>query len=333
MRRLTEDRGASGVLVAILLVALLAMAGFAIDAAALYQERRELRNGADAAVLAIAEDCGIGILPCDKAYAGATAQYYADVNASDGAAGVGGVLLDQVTRTVSLTTSTLEADTGSTIFEPYFLQVVGYDGTTVRASATAAWGYPGSLPTLPLIISDCEWLKVTLQSGPPFSGSPTKFFFHDGNPAEPCNAQAGLDKDQDGFLPSGFGWLGTTGVCEAQSAKGQWVGEDPGSSPSKGCSAARFRDEVYSETVILPFFSDVDGIQGQGANGRYLVAGFGAFYVTGYNFGGLFKAPSAATAPCSGDERCIAGYFTTATVFVGGFGGDDRGVVLVKLID
>ena len=69
MRWLDDERGVSLIFVAILLPVLFGFAVFAVDAAALYEERRELQNGADAAVLAIAEDCAFGLatgsIPCD----------------------------------------------------------------------------------------------------------------------------------------------------------------------------------------------------------------------------------------------------------------------------
>lgn len=68
-------------------------------------------------------------------------------------------------------------------------------------------------------------------------------------------------------------------------------------------------------------------IDGQGNNGRYLVGGFGLFHVHGYKFGGQFKV----NPPCSGDVRCISGYFTSGAIYDGEFGGPDFGIVIVKL--
>jgi hypothetical protein len=93
-------------------------------------------------------------------------------------------------------------------------------------------------------------------------------------------------------------------------------------------------DLIYQKTVLIPYFDDTTGagIQGLGANGEYHIAGLGAFHVTGYNFGGQYKAPSASLAPCSGDERCVRGYFTTAQIHDGPLGGENFGVVIVKLV-
>ena len=84
MRRMTSDtshdRGAVAIFVALCLVILLMIAAWVIDGSALYQERRELQNGADAAALAIARDCAEGA--CGDVYA--TGEAFADGNAGDG---------------------------------------------------------------------------------------------------------------------------------------------------------------------------------------------------------------------------------------------------------
>lgn len=323
-----QEDGVSAVFVAITMVVLIGLTAFTIDAGALYQERRELQTGADASALAIAEACGLGE-PCSTPAAETIANAYTDDNATDGFGAIDEVDLDTAAQTVSVITST-ELDGGGTVFAPFFAQVLGVGGTTVRAGASAAWGSPGSLATLPLIISDCEWVKIagTEQEGPPFSGDPVVFLFHDGNTTEDCNAQAGQDWDGDDRLAGGFGWLATSGDCEAHTTVGYWVDEDPGASPSNGCSASELEALVLNQVVLVPFFNDVRGL---GANGEYLVAGFVAFYVTGYNFGGQYKEPSAKDAPCSGDERCLAGYVTTESAYDGTLGGPDRGIVLIKL--
>jgi Flp pilus assembly protein TadG len=324
MRRLNDDRGASVITFAITAAVLLGMVGLAVDAGALYQERRELANGADAAALAIAEDCGLDTRPCTSDVANATAHTYADRNARDGAAGVSSVQLDAGARSITVVTSTENPD-GTTVFEPFFASAIGFHGTTVKASATAIWGYPSRLyHVLPLIISECEF--------PGADALPTPeriLYFHDGNNAEPCNAQAGHDTDGDGVLAGGFGWLTTNGSCESDLTIGLWTPADPGSSPSNGCGPEDLL-EVLDTAIPLPYFRDLDFV---GANGRYEIAGFGMFHITGYNFGGQYKAPDAATAPCGGDERCISGYFTTGSVPDGETGGSNHGVVIVKLTD
>lgn len=331
-----DERGASAVVIGISLTMLTGFVGFAVDGGSFYQERRELQTGADAGALAIAEDCGFG-LACDYGSASATAGAYANDNASDGLAGIQSLDLNLAESKVTVTTETLTIG-GSNSFLPFFMQVLGFNGSTVWARASAVWGYPLGLSTLPLIISDCEWgwYSSTVQSGPPFTGSPVTFLFHDShpNPTPDCPVgPAGHDADGDGRLPGGFGWLDTDGDCTAETAIGSWISEDPGSSPSTGCSPALFEALVLGQgPVWIPYFSDVNGLGG--ANGQYEVAGFGALWVTGYNFGGQYKAArSGYSIPCSGSERCIAGFLTTSTAYDGELGGEFRGVVIVKMTE
>jgi hypothetical protein len=316
---LSDERGFVGVFVAISIVVMLGMVGLAVDVGAMYHERRQLRNGADAAVLAIAEDCALGVGSCDESAAAGTASLYASDNASDGASAVDDVDLDFSAKTVYVETSTLDPD-GGTVVEPYFSRVVGFDGATVHASAKAQWGYPSALQdVLPLVISECEF-----PHGEALPTPEKTLYFHDGNNAEPCNAQAGQDADGDGFLAGGFGWLQSDGDCGIYLAALTWIDIDPGSSPSTGC----IPEDIFSlvgEKVPLPIFDDLVGV---GTGGEYHISGFTLFEITGFNFGGEFKV----NPPCGGDERCLSGFFTTGIVHEGEFGGEDRGIVIVKLI-
>jgi hypothetical protein len=325
-----DERGATIVIVAISLVALLGMVGLVIDLGAVYEERRELSRGADAAVLAVATDCGTGVEPCDVETATDTAGTYASLNADDGATAIDDLTLDLDEQRVWVRTQSLDPSDGSDQLKLFFMRVFGIDGTTVEAEAAAIWGYPLEASALPLIISDCEWARLVPGGVPSPSHPVVTIFFHDGHNTEECNARAGQDTDGDGILSGGFGWLNTNGDCAATVLSGNWVGEDPGSSPSTGCDAAELRSLIYQKTVLVPYFDDTQGL---GANGQYHIAGVGAFHVTGYNFGGQFKEPSAALAPCSGDERCISGYFDTDVVSGGGTGGANYGVVVVRLVD
>jgi Flp pilus assembly protein TadG len=316
-----DDRGAVGIFTAIVVIVLFGFLGLAVDVGAMYDERRQLANGADAAVLAIAEDCALEVISCDRNTAKVIAAGFASANARDGAAAVDSVTIDRVRQTVRVVTSTLTSD-GGHLFEPFFAEVIGWDGTTVRAAAAAQWGFPSSIRgALPLIISECEF-----PIGMPVPTPERVFYFHDGNPTEPCNAHAGQDADGDGFLPAGFGWLYTGGsACQIDLSTGTWKTADPGSSPTTGCSVGNISD-LLGEPVPLPIFDDVIG---QGDQGSYHITGFALFVITGYNLGGQFHL----NPPCSGDERCVSGYFTTGVVHDGTVGGEYRGIVIVKLTE
>lgn len=56
-----------------------------------------------------------------------------------------------------------------------------------------------------------------------------------------------------------------------------------------------------SSVVAIPIYDHI------GPSGGYVVSGYAAFYLTGCYFAGQY----AFNSPCSGDDRCIRGYFTT----------------------
>ena len=335
-----DESGIALVFVALTLVVLIGMTAFAIDISALYQERRELQNGADAGAIAIAEDCALGAQPCTHTVAMTTAAAFADANAGDVRAAVDTVVLDTVAQTIDVAVST-ETAAGGTIFRPFFAQVVGFSGATVHANAAAAWGYPSGLETIPLIISECEWERETnygvdLHEGdPPYTGTPTLLLFHtgggngNGNGAgvhDDCAAQAGQDTDGDGRMPGGFGWLDSPSDCISIVDENDWVDTDPGASPPHTCDAGEWESDILNHIVFIPWFDDLDG---NGNNGEFHIAGFGAFYVTGYNFGGQYKAPNN-NEPCTGQIRCLEGYFVKKTITEGDIGGTDHGLLVVK---
>ena len=59
-RRASEERGAAAVVLALLMVPMLGFAAIAVDIGALYAERARLQVGADAAAIAVAQDCSRG---------------------------------------------------------------------------------------------------------------------------------------------------------------------------------------------------------------------------------------------------------------------------------
>ena len=78
------ERGATVILIAIMITALFAVAALAVDVSAMHLERRELQGAADAAALAIAEDCARTTCT-DLGVVAATAETFADANSGDSA--------------------------------------------------------------------------------------------------------------------------------------------------------------------------------------------------------------------------------------------------------
>ncbi len=294
----------------------------------MYEERRELQNGADASALAIAEDCLLAPVGCTYGNAAYTADVYADANAEDGAALVDEMALDPIGQSVTVELRT-EDTSGGTVLAPLFGRVLGFEGASVAAQASAVWGAAGEMRTLPLVISECEWedgQPDVLQEGPPFDYEQRLFVFHEGNRGITCTPQSNSGFD----LPGGFGWLRSDGGdCRANFKAEAWIpGTDPGSSPPESCTPAGLESYLIDGPAYLPYY---DELSGTGDGGSYRISALGAFWITGYNFGGQFKYP-ADDPPCKGSTRCLAGYFMKATTSDGNPGGPDRGASIVKLI-
>ena len=361
MRRIeNDDRGASMVFIAICLVFLIGFAGLAVDVGALYAERTELQKGAEAAVLAIAEDCGRGVSPCDIPTATATAEDYIDDNARDLAGAVDSLDLDLAAQEVTVIDRTERTDGGG-VFLPFFAQVIGFTGSTVRSQASAAWGAPGSLATLPIAISECAYLDYgPATSWPqweePFvipSSPPIYFGFH-GDTTETAACSHDNPSGQD--LPGGFGWLSTDGACETETDSGGWAPGHTGVDEPDDCYAAIFK-AMIGTVVPLPFF---DEMTGTGSSAQFHIAGYAPFYVTGYDLhpggGPNWEEPSRydglsmcldwevlstdPTDPANRVEKhaedlvCIEGYFVDGYTWPDGDPDPDaeyRGILIVKL--
>ncbi len=316
------------VLVGVMLAVLLGLAGMAVDLGVVYAERRELRNGADAAALAIAEDCGRGTRLCDNPTALSTAGQYADANAWDDASAVDSVdltLTGPTTGSVRVVTSAWDAAAGKAGVRVPLLSMLGFDRVQVGAAATAIFDHPvSSEGGLALIIDTCEfYTAVGSGYGPQ---SLTTLIFKDPNkdPEGPCLADpAGKD------APGAFGWLDTpnTSLCQYDDLTvGEEAEADPGYAPSKGC-----KQDIppLDADYMLPVYSEVGGY---GNNTWYTVAGFAYFHFLGYNF----PIWGEAGVGCGGTGHsvgCITGYFTRNTLWTGDPGGPDFGAVLVKLTE
>ena len=119
-RRLEHERGATAVLFALLLVPMLGFAAIAVDVGALYAERARLQVGADAAAIAVAQDCSRG--NCGDMLA--TAQGL--ITANDGEGTAAHPVLSSVPLSVTVV--------GSTPKEHWFAPVLGHDSTSVSAT-------------------------------------------------------------------------------------------------------------------------------------------------------------------------------------------------------
>lgn len=281
--RLEDERGASAVLLSLLLVPMLGFAAIAVDIGALYAEKARLQVAADAAALAVAQDCSRGA--CGDMLA--TAQAMITANDGEGSAAYPVLSTDPLSVTV----------TGSTPTEHWFAPVIGHDSTAVTATATVGWGGPSrGTAVLPLTFS---WCSFEIQTGGGLPSGTTQHTIRLSKTAvDECTGPSG------NVVPGGFGFLETdAGGCEVTSAIAQLMVSSPGESPPSGCEPEDFAAMV-GQTVLLPIFDDFGGT---GSGAWYRVFGYAAFRLTGYAFTGQF---TTTPRPCSGNVRCVTGYFT-----------------------
>lgn len=311
MFRLKNERGAVGILVALLMVLLLGFAAVAVDVSAVYAKKQRLQNGADAAALAVAQDCATGACGSFQV----TAQVLVASNLTGSVSNVSAPTFASNPNRVTVSASTTNKD----VFAP----VLGITDTTVNVTATAGWGQPTAGTTvLPLAFSWCAF-KAQTGGGLP-SGTTVRTILFTKTDGTTCTGPSG------NAVPGGFAWLKPdSGSCQATTSisTGQ-TPSDPGNSVPAGCTSADMSTQL-GKTVLLPLYDKADA---SGNNAWYHIYGYVAFRLTGYFFGGQYQSPSP---PCSGNSRCVSGYFTKfvdlSQAFTYGTGSRDLGLSLVTL--
>jgi Flp pilus assembly protein TadG len=146
-----DDRGAVTVIVAIMMVVVLGMAALVVDVGSVEVRRAQLQDAADAAALAIAQDCfgaaGTTVNACDAGVKSAASSTAARLVTKTLPVGtpftVTGIAFTIDTVEVSL--SSADSSTFGAIF--------GSAATTVNVQATAQWGLPAT--PLPLSYNEC----------------------------------------------------------------------------------------------------------------------------------------------------------------------------------
>ncbi|MBM7804938.1 Flp pilus assembly protein TadG [Geodermatophilus bullaregiensis] len=282
--RLDDERGASAVLLSLLMVPMLGFAAIAVDVGAVYAEKSRLQVAADAAALAVAQDCARGACGDVRATAATL------VAANAGTATAAPPVLSSRPTSVTVT--------GNQPTEHWFAPVLGIDATAVSATATVAWGAPGGgTAVLPLTFSWCEFAQQT-GGGLPSGTTVRTIRLTKTSGTTDCTGPS------RNIVPGGFGYLVTDpGQCRASSAVAGRSTSSTGNSPPADCSTADFT-RWLGRTVLLPIF---DEFGDTGSNAWYRVHGYAAFRITGFHLGGQF---STSPRPCTGNDRCITGYFT-----------------------
>jgi len=298
MQRLSSDRGAVAVMTALLLVPLLVCAALVVDIGSDYVQRRQLQNAADAAALAVAQDCKVG--NCSTTHNQTTADFFKTANIPN----------RTVTATVLSATASSVTVRTTEVVNYVFGPVIGVRNNTVAAQATASWTSPtGGQSVLPLAISLCSFNAQT-GGGQPTGTTPVTIETSK-NDNTKCTGPSG------NVVPGGFGWLKIDDVpgCVVTTSITNVVYSKPGA--SRPCDDSYFTAQLQ-QTVLLPIF-DVAG--GNGTNAWYQIYGYAAFRFTGFHF--------------QGSHLSIQGYFTVLLdqfpTFTYGAGGPSLGTQVVTL--
>lgn len=350
-----DERGVVGALVAVLLGGgvLTGMCALVIDVGQVYQERAELQNGADAAVLGVAKSCALGA--CTPAVAG----QLADGNASGltgGTEGVrlvcgSGILGSCPASNASLTScppqpagtnfaevyTETKLPSGSTLLPPVFATTLignsSYRGSTVHACAQAEWGPPSAATTVALAISACEWDQATQQGNvyapaPPYSEAAPPSASFDQVLVTP-GSDSGCTTEPAGAAGSGaFGWAqAAPGTC-AVPVTGSTFPESTGTSVTAACALALQNAQQNQSPILVPVYVSLN------AAGTYALKGFADFVVTGYNLAPDFSEPDWLNPAntCTGTVYCVTGYFVQGVIpSVGSFAGPSLGASVIDL--
>lgn len=348
-----DDRGALGVLFAVLLGfgVLLGMGAIVIDVGFLYKERAELQNGADAGAIAVAQTCADEICLVNKS------NYFANHNAKDKASTVdvvcgydkGGSLPSCPASTGEMTdcpakpatgvtyvdvhTST-QTSGGGTLLPPMFARALignsSYEGSRVSACARARWGPPKTATTMAMTISWCEWNEAT-SNGTKFPPDVTPLSVHRVLKLHTTSGTTCPSGPAGSDGPGMFGWVDDTDSDCSVLINNNTYSANPGASADKDCKTALANAFSSREAVYFPIYTKVAGT---GTGGTYTLAGFAGFVVTGYWLPGAKQKDWLTNKnECTGDEKCIAGYFVEDLMpNTGTIGGTDLGLRIVQLI-
>lgn len=340
-----DERGASAVIVALLMVALLGFAAITIDVGKLYWEKAQLQNGADTAAISIANACATNVLDTACASPVTTAQNLANSSANDGNSAVDSAVANTLTGTVTVTTAASETGASAGSVSLWFARILGFNESAVNAKAIATWGSPTGGPGLfPLSFSECA-LHEFVQQNLTTSGAGW-LKYKDDSPT------CGSIYHAANIVPGGWGFLdptqddASTQDCALDITIGQYYDGSSGNSipnPKAQCKAvlSEWAAEIAAApsgqkytTAYFPVFSKAEGNGG----GTYLIEGIAAFRISAWKFSGNGTPdvyPASLPSGCTGNCRGIYGEFIRMVdpgELTGG-GGTDMGVNTVRLTE
>lgn len=150
IRRQVPEKGATLVLVTLLMVALLGMAAISIDYAVASSDKAKAQNAADAAAIAIARECAVKSTKCSTAGGNTEATWAVNQNSPGKTATVSPAPAFE-NKQVNVRVQGVQ--------QTQFARVLGSDNVTVGAEATASWDQVpvAAVDVLPIGIGFCDW--------------------------------------------------------------------------------------------------------------------------------------------------------------------------------
>lgn len=335
MQRLTtkaseNERGAAGVLVAVMMVVMIGAGALAVDTGQIYAERAQLQNAADAGALAGADLCSVSG-GCTQAQADAVAATLANSNSNDNSSTVESVDLS-VPGEVSVTTSTKDGTTNAGFLSKMFASALNAPPATVGATATAKWLYPTKgVSVLPLTFAACEFID---------DGMPHKILTQGG--AQDCNGT----NPSNQIIPGGFAWLkpDSNSGCNVTAEVGKWSYTSAGEGVPTGCIDLfnpTLNPSLANSTVALPVYKyTCDGMpseqfgQCKGSSVQYYIEKWAGFKIQAWSLTG--QAKYDPTNVFGGSEKGLygtfVGYSADPSLFTGGSTTPTGNVVVLGLI-
>jgi hypothetical protein len=222
-----DEKGATAILVAFLMIVLLSFGAIAVDAGGMYAEKSAIQNGADAAALAVAQKCAKNVNDPNCITDSALSHPLANANAKDNLTNVSSTVVDKSAGKVTVTTNA--QDSTGVHFSTFFARIFGTDTTNIGAVAEAKWGGAQSGNVFPIAFSECEVDLSVAGDGN------TQFLLSHGTGAgkkDTCHSTAsGLE------IPGGFGWLVTNGSCSTKvDLASPWVSSNTGNNPERAAA-------------------------------------------------------------------------------------------------
>lgn len=327
----SDERGAAGVMVAVMMLVLIGAGALAVDVGQIYAERAQLQNAADAGALAGADLCSVSG-GCTQSSANAIAATLANSNSNDDKSTVQSVDLS-VAGQVSVTTSTRDGSTNAGFLGKMFASVLNTPPATVGATATAKWLYPTKgVSPLPLAFAACEFKD---------DGRPHKILTQGGGSGAPdCNGR----NPSNQIIPGGFAWLNPDGGagCKVTAEVNQWSLTSAGEGVPNNCIDLfdpSVNPPLPGSTVALPVYkytcAEMKSAFGSctGSNVQYYIEKWAGFKIQAWYLTGQAKYdPTNEFKTEKGLYGTFIGFSADPGLFSGGSTTPNGNVLVIGLI-